>query len=154
MNSIKITVSGQVASGKTRIAYLIRNTLQAAGFTVSYEDNENKPGSIDASLDEALANLSQRASVHIGVAGQTDGADIKVELDKESTTLCYTIARALVARGFSQVRVSDSGSGTWTTTTGVPANIAKTLSARLARVARTSHITIVEQQLPRVSEAA
>ncbi len=57
-NDLKITISGEAGSGKSRILYLIKTLLRNKGFKVEHNVNSDHPDEIsfDRHMDETLEN--------------------------------------------------------------------------------------------------
>lgn len=69
MNTIKITVEGTAASGKTRISYLVGKLLESHGFKVEINDQDEISPAIQerihAELEEAIQAISQKTDIVI-----------------------------------------------------------------------------------------
>ena len=69
--NITIAISGEVATGKSRIAYLIKKTLKQHGFEVNFVNDIDYPTEavfdkdMERNFDDAIKGLSQKTKITI-----------------------------------------------------------------------------------------
>ena len=70
MKTIKITISGETKTGKSRLTYLIKEMLREKGFNVEFEDfdfgnEQNFDHIMSKNLDETINSIKEQTKIII-----------------------------------------------------------------------------------------